>query len=173
MEVELIKTQKRRTNREEEHAYQERRNKIEEYYNKLKAETTKTEVFPILSEFRKLPIIKTFQTKPTATADSDLQNDLVTTLLKDDLDKWRDRIQEEFAVKLGHSNWQTPSSLKLHPVHRLSALFSCTKCVRKSLQDQILTFEHVCVHRCPEKNKKRRARQIWEVEQFVPHNRVG
>lgn len=172
IESELIKIKERRDNRVEEHAYQQRRQKVEDYYNKLKA-GNKFKILPILCEFRKLSIIKTFQSSSTSTALSDLQNDLVGALLKEDLEKWCTQTQEAFAEKLGYLNWKTASSHKLHPVYRLSSLFSCTECERKSPGDQILTFEGACTHRCPERNRKRRDKQVWKPEQFIPHESVS
>lgn len=171
IESELIKIKERRDNRAEEHAYQSRRQKIEEYYNKLKAEK-KFKALPILSEFRKLPVIKTLQSTVAAIDHSDLQNDFVAALLKDDLDIWLTEMQTAFSAKLGHPDWKTESSHKLHPVYRLSSLFMCTECDRKPPQHQTLTFESACTHRCPEGNRKRKDKQVWKSERFIPHDKV-
>lgn len=170
LEDELVQLKERRDNRSEEHAYQHRLKKIEEYYDKLKAEPGKREILPIFSEFQKLPIIKRVQT--THTSDLDLQNEQIAALLKGDLDKWRRDARSAFAKKLGLLDWKTASSLKLHPIDRLSALFSCTKCVQEALQDQTLNFEDACMHQCMENGKKKRQKQVWDSDQFVPHEKV-
>jgi hypothetical protein len=63
----------------------------------------------------------------------------------------------------------------VHPVDRVTAWFSCTRCSRIAgtlNNDNALTFADVCAHRCLGKNKRQRVKSVWKVEQFEAHQRV-
>jgi hypothetical protein len=139
----------------------------------LTGESSRFKVLPTLSEFKKLPVIELLLSRPTTVTASDLQTDPMTTLLSDDLDKWRKEVQDAFAKKLGYLNWKTPSSLKLHPVYQLSALFTCTGCANRGLREQVLTFTNACSHVCPAISKRKGTKEVWKIDQFAPQDRVS
>jgi len=172
IETDLIKIEDRRAIRKQQRAYQECWHNIEQCYDRLKGESSRFKVLPTLSEFKKLPVIELLLSRPTTVTASDLQTDPMTTLLSDDLDKWRKEVQDAFAKKLGYLNWKTPSSLKLHPVYQLSALFTCTGCANRGLREQVLTFTNACSHVCPAISKRKGTKEVWKIDQFAPQDRA-
>lgn len=173
----MIRIKERRERKEREHALQKRRANVTQHYDRLKSAEEK-QVLPTLPEFRKFSIMKVFQASDTTEELSkELKNSkFIEQVLADNLEKWRENARASLAGVLGFSGWKTASRKKLHPVDRLTAMFSCKKChkvAKKYREEDCLGFAGVCEHTCPDLNKRQRAKEIWSADNFEPDHHVS
>jgi len=179
VEVQLLKMQEHRKNKQNEASYRQRRNDVEQYYNRLRSTGT---VVPSLSEFRKLPVMKTVQgsvagPRPNSKGLAlDLKKSgLVAEFVTADLNNWMEPVRERLSQLLGFSRWKSASKTKLHPLDRITAWFSCQRCGKVSKKyeaERCLDFTGVCTHECPDHGKKNQRPVNWNVEWFVIDQKV-
>lgn len=168
--------QEHRQNKLNETSYCQRRNDVKQYYNRLQSAGT---VIPSLSEFRKLPVMKTVQGSVTGPSPNprglalDLkQSGLVAELVTVDLKRWMEPVRERLSELLGFPRWKSVSKTKLHPLDRITARFRCQKCGKVSKRydkEGCLDFAGVCAHECPNHEKKL---LNWSVDWFVKDEKV-
>lgn len=175
----MILIEERQKRRTTEAAYCKRRQEVERYYNSLRS-SGDYKVLPTLAEFRKIPVIRVLQSKTsdskTTVAEELKQSPFLKDLVHDDLKKWIDTARVALSTTLGFPDWKGAGTRKLHPVARLTARFKCTKChkvAKKYEQDGCLDFAGACGHTCPDLDKKRRAKDVWNVNQFVRDDKVS
>jgi hypothetical protein len=136
------------------------------------------EVFPTLATFRRLPIVSLVQSQRSSTENGitmDLGSPFFAKLLEDDLRSWREAAREDMSAILGSPSWKSASSQMLHPLDRLTAWFQCRRCQKagyRSHPKRCLTFTAACAHLCPPREKKRRAKLVWDPTQFVKDEKV-
>lgn len=152
-------------------------------------------VVPVLTEFRRLPIITALQdrddtppltdtacsssaklAKSSRALESELKHsELIRGMIDSDLKKWTDTVRVAFDAMLGRPNWKSASTRFLHPAERVTARFICTLCSNqpnKGTTAESLTFLEACAHRCPRYTRKPAGRQKWKADQFVPDKKV-
>ncbi|KAG1740787.1 uncharacterized protein EDB91DRAFT_1131442 [Suillus paluster] len=132
VEAQLVKMQVHRQNKQNEASYRQRRNDVEQYYNRLRSAGT---VVPSLYEFRKFPVMKTMQGSVTGSRPNseglaeDMKNSaLVAELVTADLKSWMEPAREKLSELLGFPRWRSASKTKLHPLDRITARFRCQRC---------------------------------------------
>jgi hypothetical protein len=176
VEVQLLKMQEHRQNRQNEASYRQRRDDVEQYYNRLRSAGR---IVPSLSEFRKLPVMKTVQGSVTGPRPNsrglalDLKKSgLVAELVTADLKKWMELVRERLFESLGFPRWRSASKTKLHPLDRVTAWFRCQRCRKVSKRYEVercLDFTGVCAHECPNHDQKA---VDWSVDWFVKDEKV-
>ena len=179
VEGQLLKMQEHRQNRQNEASYRQRRDDVEQYYNRLRSAGT---VVPSLSEFRKLPVMKTVQGSVSGPRPNsrglalDLKKSgLVAELVIADLKKWMEPAREKLSELLGFPKWKSASKTKLHPLDRITARFRCQRCGKVSKRyetEGCLDFPGACAHECPNHDKKVQKPVDWDVDLFVKDDKV-
>ncbi|KAI0676457.1 hypothetical protein C8Q78DRAFT_997613 [Trametes maxima] len=171
--TEIASQKEKKTAREIELALREKRSGVEAQHTQLKRSNPDL-VLPSLAEFRKLSVVKTVEAS-ASKKDPDLKHPFVASILKDNLDQWRDAARAGLASVLGFPGWRTTSKRKLHPVDRLTARFRCKKChapSKETSKDVGMDLIRVCEHVCATSNKKVRGTQRWNADNFVPDQRA-
>ncbi|KAG2118220.1 uncharacterized protein F5147DRAFT_260925 [Suillus discolor] len=180
IEAQLLKIQTHRQNQENEASYRQRRNDVEQYYNRLRSAGT---VVPSLYEFRKLSVMTTMQGSVTGSRPNsnglakDMKNSaLVAELVAADLKTWMASAREKLSELLGFPKWRSASKTKLHPLDRITARFMCQGCgkvAKRYEKERCLDFAGVCAHECPSNNKKDRKQVDWSVDRFVKDDKAS
>lgn len=175
IEDELVKMRDSRARREAEAAYREARLQVEKEYSRIKSAKTFA-VMPSLATFRELPILKRLQTPKTkADVAKTLQTDTIQTLLRQDLEEWRDEAKEQLAVILGHPNWKHANTHLLHPVESPLGRFKC-RCGNledKYVEAGCFDFAGACAHQCAQQQiGTKKGRKIWTSEIFTKDTKV-
>jgi len=150
-------------------------------------------VVPVLTEFRRLPIITALQDRDDAPPLSDASrsstklaksrvleselnhSELIGGMIDSDIKKWTDTARVAFNSILGGTNWKSASTTFLHPAERVTARFVCTLCSNRPNRDttvESLTFLEACAHHCPYYSRKPAGKQKWKADQFVPDKKV-
>ncbi|KAG1871846.1 hypothetical protein DFJ58DRAFT_762568 [Suillus subalutaceus] len=172
VEAQLLKMQIHRQNKENEASYRQRRDDVEQYYNRLRSAGT---VLPSLYEFRKLSVMTTMQGSVTGSRPNssglakDMKNSaLVAELVAADLKTWMASAREKI--------WRSASKMKLHPLDRITARFRCQGCgkVAKRYEKELcLDFAGVCAHECPSDDKKNKKPVDWSVDRFIKDEKAS
>ncbi|KAF7307767.1 hypothetical protein MKEN_01136800 [Mycena kentingensis (nom. inval.)] len=205
IEAEIIIYRDRQVRRTREASIRSNRAQVEAHYNRLLTHARSQHpplALPSLAEFRTLPILGLLQsgeapkstatasrgaafhprkkaTAPTIARDLQCTNTLVSTMLDTELEKWRADAQAKLGVALGFpADWKTAKNNVLHPVHRFTARWMCSKCnkvERRNKWEGCLDFEDACRHECPgsrESKQKPRNKSTWEAGNFVQDNQA-
>jgi hypothetical protein len=179
VEAQLLKMETHRQNKENEASYRQRRDDVEQYYNRLRSAGT---VVPSLYEFRKLSVMTTMQGSVTGSRPNssglakDMKNSaLVAELVAADLKTWMASAREKLSELLGFPKWRSASKTKLHPLDRITARFRCQGCgkvAKRYEKERCLDFAGVCAHECPSDDKKNKKPVDWSVDRFVKDEKV-
>lgn len=180
VEAQLLKMQTHRQNKENEASYRQRRDDVEQYYNRLRSAGT---VVPSLYEFRKLSVMTTMQGSVTGSRPNssglakDMKNSaLVAELVAADLKTWMASAREKLLELLGFPKWRNASKTRLHPLDRITARFRCQGCgkvAKRYEKERCLDFAGVCAHECPSDNKKDKRPVDWSVDRFVKDEKAS
>lgn len=180
VETQLLKMQTHRQNRENEESYRQRRDDVEQYYNRLRSAGT---IVPSLYEFRKLSVMMTMQGSVTGSRPNssglakDMKNSpLVAELVAADLKTWMASAREKLSELLGFPKWRSASKTKLHPLDRITARFRCQRCEKVSKRyemERSLDFPGVCAHECPSDDKKNKKPVDWNADRFVKDGKAS
>ncbi|KAG1760577.1 hypothetical protein EDD22DRAFT_900451 [Suillus occidentalis] len=180
VEAQILKIQTRRQNKENEASYRQRRDDVEQYYNRLRSAGT---VVPSLYEFRKLSIMTTMQgsvsgSRPNSSGlAKDMKNSaLVAEIVAADLKTWMTSAREKLSEFLGFPKWKSASKTKLHPLDRITARFRCRGCgkvAKRYEKERCLDFAGVCAHECPNDDKKARKPVDWSVDRFIKDEKAS
>ncbi|TBU43901.1 hypothetical protein BD309DRAFT_959585 [Dichomitus squalens] len=177
-----IKAHKEReAHRKEERALQGRLEEVQTTWNNLRASSATKELtkgaIPNVNEFRKLSVVKIYQ-KSGIGKERSLGDPFVASVLAENLDQWRDAARAGLAAVLGFPGWKNLSKKKLHPVDRLTARFRCQRCDKVAsehkivLDDAGMDFAEACRHVCGHIQKRKRNKDKWSAEWFVPDQRA-
>jgi hypothetical protein len=110
-----------------ERALRSRREEVEKHFRFLKPSH---QVFPNISQFRELPVIKLLRTRVSKkSVSTELKHPMISRWFCDDLEKWREAAKAALAGVLGCHDYTSTSKQVLHPVERITARFRCTKCL--------------------------------------------
>ncbi|KAH9941639.1 uncharacterized protein BXZ73DRAFT_41589 [Epithele typhae] len=165
-------------------AQQVRHNQIKTKRKKIQSSQPEDRpVLPSVNEFRRLPIIKVFETTHPTPSSNDgqsskpsnprtLDDPFVNAVLEENLDQWRQSARASLASVLGFPTWRNLSKRKLHPVDRLTARFRCRRCDDSphaiGTTDGGMDFTEACGHTCAHLRKKKKlAKDRWSAERFV------
>jgi hypothetical protein len=180
VEAQLLKMETHRQNKENEASYRQRRDDVEQYYNRLRSAGT---VVPSLYEFRKLSVMTTMQGSVTGSRPNssglakDMKNSaLVAELVAADLKTWMASAREKLSELLGFPKWRSASKTKLHPLDRITARFRCQGCgkvAKRYEKERCLDFAGVCAHECPSDDKKNKKPVDWSVDRFVKDEKAS
>lgn len=180
IEAQLLKMQIHRQNKENEASYRQRRDDVEQYYNRLRSAGT---VVPSLYEFRKFSVMTTMQGSVTGSRPNssglakDMKNSaLVAELVAADLKTWMASVREKLSELLGFPKWRSASKTKLHPLDRITAQFRCQGCgkvAKRYEKEQCLDFAGVCAHECPGDDKKNKKPVDWSVDRFIKDEKAS
>ncbi|KAG2074869.1 hypothetical protein BDR04DRAFT_121024 [Suillus decipiens] len=180
VEAQLLKMQIHRQNQENEASYRQRRNDVEQYYNRLRSTGT---IVPSLHEFRKLSVMTTMQGSVTGSRPNssglakDMKNSaLVAELVAADLKTWMASAREKLSELLGFPKWRSASKTKLHPLDRITARFKCQGCgkvAKRYEKERCLDFAGVCAHECPIDDKKNKKPVDWNVDRFAKDEKAS
>lgn len=180
VEAQLLKIQTHRQNKENEASYRQRRDDVEQYYNRLRSAGT---VVPSLYEFRKLSVMATMQgsvsgSRPNSSGlAKDMKNSaLVAELVAADLKTWMASAREKLSELLGFPKWRSASKTRLHPLDRITARFRCRRCgkvAKRYEKERCLDFAGVCAHECPNDDKKARKPVDWSVDHFIKDEKAS
>ncbi|KAG2355419.1 hypothetical protein BDR07DRAFT_1426303 [Suillus spraguei] len=180
VEAQLLKMQIHRQNKENEASYRQRRNDVEQYYNRLRSTGT---IVPSLYEFRKLSVMTTMQGSVTGSRPNssglakDMKNSaLVAELVAADLKTWMASTREKLTELLGFPKWRSASKTKLHPLDRITARFMCQGCgkvAKRYEKERCLDFAGVCAHECPIDDKKNKKPVDWSVDRFAKDEKAS
>ncbi|KAM5534010.1 hypothetical protein V8D89_012330 [Ganoderma adspersum] len=178
---EIAENKEREARREREHALQDRLEEVKATWTSIKASSSAKEsaapAMPHVQEFRQLPVVKIYE-KPGAGGSKSLDDPFVTSVLAENLDQWRNSARAALAAVLGFPGWKAMSKKKLHPVDRLTARFRCQRCDRVATENKIvlgdggMDFAEACEHVCGHLKKKKRSKNRWSAERFVPDQRA-
>ncbi|KAF7297294.1 hypothetical protein MIND_00962600 [Mycena indigotica] len=192
VEAELLAYNDRQERRAKEAAIISQRAQVEQRYSKLLTES-RSQVpptpIPALPEFRTMPILqllhsdtssaaarKTRPSRKTLIASRKLKDteSIVSKMLDSELDRWRAAAEQDLGATLGFPvEWKTAKSNTLHPVQRLTARWSCTRCgkvARPYTWDECMDFIGVCRHECRgsrEPKRQPRKESLWKASNFV------
>lgn len=180
VEAQLLKIQTHRQNKENEASYRQRRDDVEQYYNRLRSAGT---VVPSLYEFRKLSVMTTMQgsvsgSRPNSSGlAKDMKNSaLVAELVAADLKTWMASAREKLSELLGFPRWKSASKTRLHPLDRITARFRCQGCgkvAKRYEKERCLDFAGVCAHECPNDDKKSKKPVDWSVDRFIKDEKAS
>lgn len=142
-----------------------RHREVERLYREL--DHAKFDCFPSLPQFRKLPTLRTFHDSTLDVKSVGWRNEFVDTLIKNDVQEWATKTVQAFLERLGYLEWP-PTKALIHPVHRVSSRFICTRCSKsgqKATRNKSLTFREAAHHTClvSEKGNK----DQWSPKNFV------
>ncbi|KAF8507744.1 hypothetical protein JB92DRAFT_2734536 [Gautieria morchelliformis] len=154
------------------------RKDLRDHWNMLK--TAATTPLPPYSEFLHLDMARTLTRKNTDECLSNPSKESVREELKNNkvtrehvaqqVSAWIRDTKTKLSEALGYDQLALDKEAAfVHPVDRVTAWFSCTRCRRLTgpfKDDNALTFADVCAHRCLGKNKKQRLKGAWKVEEF-------
>ena len=194
IDAEIFSQTEKKERRQKAHAQQTRRAEIS-CHRDLLAKEKKHPVIPVLTEFRRLPIITALQdrddvpplsdtkrssstksAKSPRVLESELKHsELIGGMIDNDLKKWTNTARVAFDSILGQPNWKSVSTTFLPPSERVTARFVCTLCSNQPNKDtavESLTFLEACAHHCPRFSRKRAGQQKWKADQFVPDKKV-
>jgi len=170
IEADLSRIESHRKIVEIEHSRTRRYHEVERLYREL--DHTKFNCFPSLPQFRKLPTLRAFQESTLDVKSTEWRNEFVETLIKNDVREWATKTVQAFSELLGHLEWPSTKDL-VHPVHRFSSLFICTRCSKsgpKVARNKSLSFRDAAHHICliPEEGNKDR----WSPKNFIVDTKV-
>lgn len=186
IEAELIAVQDRGERRTNESSTAANGDEIKRHYDRLVSLNlhSKSAPLPSLSVFRTLPIVALLQ-KPSVPPGTKKKNkipgvgqvlegedSLIKHILSRDLGGWRKSVEAGLSVTLGIPEWKTARNNRLHPLARVTARWTCSKCgkvARGYRWDECLDFEGVCQHEC---RKGKGKESSWKAEQFVKDDKV-
>jgi len=92
------------------------------------------------------------------------RNKFVDTLVENDVREWATKMVKAFSEWLEDPEW-LPMETLVHPVHRVSSRFICTRCSKSGPKVTTLTFREAAIHVClvsKEGNKDQ-----WSPENFI------
>ncbi len=165
--------------REQEKAQQIRLKQVRSEWDHMHTRELPAHVLPNLQEFRKLSVVKIYETGPSGSEQHTLRDPFVSSVLAENLEQWREAARAGLAAVLGFPGWKNLSRRRLHPVDRLTARFRCTRCdaaassgSKKVPEDGGMDFARACEHVCTHLPKKRRNKEKWSADRFVPDQRV-
>ncbi|KAI0356088.1 hypothetical protein OH77DRAFT_1402228 [Trametes cingulata] len=170
---EIVAQKQKKQLRDKEQTLHEKRSGVEAEYARLKSSQA-NQVLPSLSEFRKLSVVKAVEAS-SSKKDPSLTDPFVASILKENLDQWREAARAALAAVLGFPGWKTLHKRKLHPVDRLTARFRCKRCDaagNDTGKDGGMDFACACGHICPHLSKKARRKHRWSADDFVPDQRA-
>ena len=165
IEADLVRIESNRENAKIESSRLRRRREVERLYQDL--DHSEFACFPSLPQFRKLPILRTFQDSTLDLENTPWRNDFVDTLVKRDVQDWAKKTVQEISERLGYPEWPSTEALA-HPVNWISSRFTCTRCSKsgpKAARNKSLNFREVAYHICSVSEK-------WNKDQWSPKNFV-
>lgn len=170
IEADLSRIETNRKNMEIEHSRLRRRREVEKLYREL--DHAWLDCFPSLPQFRKLPTLRIFYESTLDVKSTEWRNGFVDALVKNDLREWATKTVQAFSERLGYVEWP-PTKTLVHPVHRISSRFTCTRCLKsgpKAKRNKSLTFREAAHHIClvSEKGNK----DQWSPKNFVVDAKV-
>jgi len=193
IDAEIFSQTEKKERRQKAHAQQMRCADISSHRDRLAKENNHP-VVPVLTEFRRLPIITALQDRDDAPHLSDANrssstklaksrvleselkhSELIGGMINSDIKKWTDTARVAFNSILGQPNWKSASTTFLHPAERVTARFVCTLCSKRPNKDttvESLTFIEACAHHCPRCSTKSAGKQKWKADQFVPDKKA-
>ncbi|KAI0738968.1 hypothetical protein C8Q80DRAFT_1261904 [Daedaleopsis nitida] len=172
---EINESQERQKLREKERAQQARMDQVRDTWDGMKTKDKPAPVLPHLREFRKLPVVKIYETEAAGAEKRTMQDPFVASVLAENLEQWREGARGALAIVLGFPGWRNLSRKKLHPVDRLTARFRCSRCDKSNaakgrsvLDGGGMDFARACEHVCAHLPKKKQSKDRWSAERFVP-----
>ncbi|KAF9653537.1 hypothetical protein BDM02DRAFT_1562337 [Thelephora ganbajun] len=165
VEVDLARIGSHRKNVGTELSHLRRCREVERLYREL--DHIKFDCFPSLPQFRKLPTLRAFRDSTLDVESTGWRNEFVDNLIKNETRQWAAKTVQAFSERLGYPQWP-PTDILVHPVHRISTRFTCTRCSKsgpKAARNKSLTFREAAHHIClvPEKGNK----DQWSPQNFV------
>jgi hypothetical protein len=184
IDAEILSLTESKERRQKAQAQEMRRTDITRHHYRL-VKRKKHPIFPILAEFRRLPIIKALQdrddvvpvlSKTPRVLESELKSsELIGGMIDSDLKKWVHTALVAFDSLLGRPNWKSASTRVLHPAERVTARFLCTLCSRPPkafASAESLDFREACAHECVRRPRNAAAKSKWRADRFVPDKKV-
>lgn len=194
IDAEIFSQTEKKERRQKAHAQQMRCAEISSHRDRLAKEKNHP-VVPVLTEFRRLPIITALQDRDDAPPLSDANrssstklakssrvleselkhSELIGGMINSDIEKWTNTARVAFNSILGRPDWKSASTTFLHPAERATARFICKLCSNQPNKDttvESLTFLEACAHHCPRYSRKPAGKQKWKADQFVPDEKV-
>ena len=183
MKNEVAANKKKAASRVKEIEHVERYKQIRSTRDTLKSAQSSA-IMPNLNEFRKLPVVKIYEASGSSsgTSTTNLQDPFVESVLRENLDQWRDAARVSLAAVLGFPGWRNLSKRKLHPVDRLTARFRCKRCDASAAagpakkvpaqDDGGMDFAHACEHVCAHLQKKKKTKDRWSADRFSVDQKV-
>ncbi|RDX44438.1 hypothetical protein OH76DRAFT_1421421 [Lentinus brumalis] len=179
LDAEIAAHRERKLHREQEKAQQIRLKQVRSEWDHMHTRELPAHVLPNLQEFRKLSVVKIYEAGPSGSEQHTLRDPFVSSVLAENLEQWREAARAGLAAVLGFPGWKNLSRRRLHPVDRLTARFRCTRCdaaassgSKKVPEDGGMDFARACEHVCTHLPKKRRNKEKWSADRFVPDQRV-
>lgn len=167
IESELLVLKARHQRQKAEASYKEKMTELKKAYERMRCGTLESDAsdplaVPPLSVFLTLPSVRVLKGSPDPSAlppggtsvSSDINSQLATSLIKQDVHAWFIPVQKQLMTLLGYPNgWQSASSLAVHPLKRVTARFFCRRCGegevgRAYRRARCLDFIGVCSHVC-------------------------
>ncbi|RPD61257.1 hypothetical protein L227DRAFT_500235 [Lentinus tigrinus ALCF2SS1-6] len=175
--VEIAAQKESRARREKVQAQQDRMKEVRSEWDGMHTRVLPAPVLPNLQEFRKLSVVKIYEAGHPSAVHHTLQHPFVASVLAENLEQWREAARAGLAAALGFPGWRNLSRRKLHPVDRLTARFRCRRCDaalgdKKAPEDGGMDFAQACEHVCGHLPKKRRNKEKWSADRFVPDQRA-
>ncbi|CAL1699573.1 unnamed protein product [Somion occarium] len=176
LESQIIEMADRAQRRQAEDNTRKRREAVEHAYARLKSMHPQ-QAFPALAEFRKLPTAQLVQKGTGPMSAEDLKESPLIYMLSQDLEQWRSAAKEGLSSVLGYPGWRHASSLKLHPVERMTARFKCKLCEGKKADEAHwksygLDFKAACEHRCEHLSAKQKDKAVFKADDFLPDHKA-
>ncbi|KAG6919822.1 hypothetical protein DXG01_000327 [Tephrocybe rancida] len=177
----LAKLLEDRERKAREATYLRNHNDVAVHHQRLRSKQPPI-VLPSLEVFRRLPIIEMLQGTSPATVEYPLKDNaqsVSTTLQKQawvverlntELRQWREKAKKDLSVVLGFSDWKTASSKVLHPMDRITALFSCKVCSKvpsRYRETDCFDFAGACAHACRTTKKDKKVDGVWMATNFA------
>ena len=162
---------KGRERRAQEQRLAARRQDIEKYYKDYRAPN-----LPNLQVFRSLPILYALQRKNAAgSIEADLQSDVITTSVRDQLDQWVKRTRDDAMNLLGYGRAKGLKEYhaqvsKVHPLERATALFQCKECKKAGGsygRMGVLDFKGLCLHECIQPERSKADKTKWSACEWL------